>query len=91
MNDDLTLNTLGFNYLEPIIIKKKDNKIIIDEEDLKKAINHAYEAGKAAGSIYQPTTPLVPPTVPTYPTYPYYPNITWSNGSEIKCRGTRSK
>ena len=89
MANKVYIDSLGYNFLEPILIEKQGNKIIITEEDLKKVINQAYEAGKVAGIAYPPHIQTPPKeTYPSYPYYPYYPNypiITWANGSEIKC------
>lgn len=92
MENKIYIDSLGYNFLEPILVEKQDNKIIITEEDLKKVINQAYESGKVAGMVYPPCIQTPPketyPSYPSYPYYPYYPNypiITWSNGSEIKC------
>lgn len=91
MGNKVYIDSLGYNFLEPILVEKQDNKIIITEEDLKKMINQAYEAGKVAGMTYPPCIQTPPkeiyPSYPNYPYYPYYPNypiITWSNGSEMK-------
>lgn len=92
MGNKVYIDSLGYNFLEPILVEKQDNKIIITEEDLKKVINQAYEAGKMAGMTYLPSIQTPPKEIyPYYPYYPNYPTITWSNGSEIKCKGTRSK
>lgn len=88
MENKTYINSLGYNFLEPILVEKQDNKIIITEEDLKKVINQAYESGKVAGMVYPPCIQTPPketyPSYPSYPYYPYYPNypiITWSNGT----------
>ena len=89
MANKVYIDSLGYNFLEPILVEKQDNKIIITEDDLKKIINQAYEAGKIAGMAYPPRIQIPSKEIyPSYPYYPYYPNypiITWSNGSEIKC------
>lgn len=79
MENKIYIDSLGYNFLEPILVEKQDNKIIITEEDLKKAINQAYEAGKRCAYNYEivpstPSTPINPinPYYPTYPTYPYW-------------------
>lgn len=75
MENKTYINSLGYNFLEPILVEKQDNKIIITEEDLKKVINQAYEAGKVAGMAYLPCIQTPPKeTYPSYPYYPYYPN-----------------
>lgn len=76
MENKIYIDSLGYNFLEPILIEKQDNKIIITEEDLKKAINQAYEAGKRCAYNYEivPNNPSTPinPVNPYYPTYPYW-------------------
>lgn len=77
MENKTYINSLGYNFLEPILVEKQDNKIIITEEDLKKAINQAYEAGKRSASNYiiipSPSTPI-DPIHPCHPNYFYYLN-----------------
>lgn len=76
MENKIYIDSLGYNFLEPILVEKQDNKIIITEEDLKKAINQAYEAGKRCAYNYEtaPNNPSTPinPVNPYYPTYPYW-------------------
>ena len=93
MENKIYIDSLGYNFLEPILVEKQDNKIIITEEDLKKAINQAYEAGKRCAYNYEivPNTPLVPSTpstpIPYYPTYPYWTcnsNGTNNNDTNVK-------
>lgn len=76
MENKVYIDSLGYNFLEPILVEKQGNKIIITEEDLKKAINQAYEAGKRCAYNYEivPNTPSTPvnPVNPYYPTYPYW-------------------
>lgn len=97
MENKIYIDSLGYNFLEPILVEKQDNKIIITEEDLKKAINQAYEAGKRCAYNYEivPNTPLVPstpstpvnPVNPYYPTYPYWTcnsNGTNNNDTNVK-------
>ena len=93
MENKIYIDSLGYNFLEPILVEKQDNKIIITEEDLKKAINQAYEAGKRCAYNYEivPNTPLVPSTpstpIPCYPTYPYWTcnsNGTNNNDTNVK-------
>lgn len=83
MENKTYINSLGYNFLEPILVEKQDNKIIIAEEDLKKAINQAYEAGKR--SAYNYDIMPINPIYPYYPNYPYYINypnwICSSNGT----------
>lgn len=85
MENKTYINSLGYNFLEPILVEKQDNKIIISEEDLKKAINQAYEAGKRSTYNYNitpsPSTPINPihPCHPDYFYYLNYPN--WICGS----------
>ena len=80
MENKIYIDSLGYNFLEPILVEKQDNKIIITEEDLKKAINQAYEAGKRSAHNYD-TTPS--PWRPINPIYPYYPNYpTWTSNSD---------
>lgn len=71
MENKIYIDSLGYNFLEPILVEKQDNKIIITEEDLKKAINQAYEAGKNSVGYIKPIQN-------TYPTSPHY----WT---EIMC------
>ena len=73
-----TINSFGFNFLEPVVVETVDDegkeKILISEEDLKKIINQAYEAGRNSAYTYEPIQ--FPPSSPTPinpPTYPYYP------------------
>ena len=79
MENKTYINSLGYNFLEPILVEKRDNKIIITEEDLKKAINQAYEAGKRSAYNYNyaimpsPSTPINP-IHPCHPNYFYYLN-----------------
>lgn len=94
MGNKVYIDSLGYNFLEPILVEKQDNKIIITEEDLKKAINQAYEAGKRCAYNYEivpstPSTPINPinPYYPTYPTYPYWTcnsNGTNNNDTNVK-------
>lgn len=98
MENKTYINSLGYNFLEPILVEKQDNKIIITEEDLKKVINQAYESGKVAGMVYPPCIQTPPketyPSYPSYPYYPYYPNypiITWSNGTNNNNNDTNVK
>lgn len=80
MENKIYIDSLGYNFLEPILVEKQDNKIIITEEDLKKAINQAYEAGKRSAYNYE-TAPS--PSTPINPIYPYYPNYpTWTSHSD---------
>lgn len=91
MENKIYIDSLGYNFLEPILVEKQDNKIIITEEDLKKAINQAYEAGKRSAYNYEivPSTPSTPinPVNPYYPTYPYWTcssNGTNNNDTNVK-------
>lgn len=80
MENKIYIDSLGYNFLEPILVEKQGNKIIITEEDLKKAINQAYEAGKRSAHNYD-TTPS--PWTPINPIYPYCPNYpTWTSNSD---------
>lgn len=91
MENKIYIDSLGYNFLEPILVEKQDNKIIITEEDLKKAINQAYEAGKRSAYNYEivPSNPPTPinPVNPYYPTYPYWTcssNGTNNNDTNVK-------
>lgn len=91
MGNKVYIDSLGYNFLEPILVEKQGNKIIITEEDLKKAINQAYEAGKRCAYNYEivPNTPSTPvnPVNPYYPTYPYWTcssNGTNNNDTNVK-------
>lgn len=93
MENKIYIDSLGYNFLEPILVEKQDNKIIIIEEDLKKAINQAYEAGKRCAYNYEivPSTPSTPvnPVYPYYPTYPYW--TCSSNGTNNNNNNTNVK
>ena len=73
------MTNLTFDFIEPVLIKRQGDpnsnidNIIIKEDDLKKIIHQAYEAGKNSVGYIKPIQN-------TYPTSPHYwTEITCSN------------